>query len=1181
MNNRINLRYWWCLMALCFTLTNFKAQVIESFPIEIPSSTVFLTSQNAPAKPKLGLPFGHTTQVTSLTILPSGELVSTGEDKVVHFWDLNNLKWLRSTSNQLPLRYQQLTSAGIAIAYPIDPTNDLVFVLDPCSKTSLNCTTSFNHAQNNTYTGISSDGLYALAENQLVPGCAGWGDTIALEFTATGFTASGNHLYHLEGEQMTRWAYPGLEKVDQWQLNGVEELSLTFFRNDRYLYGYSYPMGDELSLQRVWDMQNGRLIVDTTFPLGTKVTDIAPAGDYLLLLTIDDYTGESVRTRYNVAEKKIDLTYGAPVTSQDFFNPLGGSIYSPDGRYVISPSTTGNIYLYSADTAEEFFVLRSGVKTSVNLNLTDNGTRLHLAGDPSNTSETTTTIWEWAQLNRVQPSSIPNDEFAAFFNPQPVATEPLSYFTSPTATANAPSSQPTGAGLGNRSDITLHLAGIYEEHDWGCRFYLTQKQGNQVLSGQSVNYQNNDLKAAGNLRYRSSAVFENSQIAVGTMSGTILLFDGAGNYLFSLEGHQEEVTSLQFFKEGNRLVSTSGDGKTKIWNLEQKKELATLLLIGSKDWVVLGPNNLFDASPAALDRLYFLVETGNYTNEVIELGQMKDRYYEPGLLQKLLGFSEKPLRSVTGLETIELYPHLSAEIAGDVLHVSLTPINNAAIGRVTLYVNGKELDYDIRSNTDDQRIKVPLNTEAYRKYYLHDNVLSIRAYNAEESLHSKDLELAYTYPAGPKIVPRGSDGAASSLAFSEEEARNARLYVVCVGTSDYANDAMDLTYPDLDAIVMSQAFQSVGNELFGTNGTVEVHCLTTNQSADTEHLQQAGIKWQYAEKNGVALVLEGIRNQARAQDVLVVYLSGHGKTMTLNGKEQFYYLTHETISAQETDQSILSNSAISSAELADWMKRIPAYKQVLILDACNSGQLISDFANVASTRELNSSQIRALDRMSSRTGTYLIAGSAADMVSYEANKYGQGLLTYALLKGIMGASLTADESAGELKNYYVGVTELFEYAQQQVAELAQNIGGIQQPQISYPLKAGSFPLGIYNTNTIISIGVEKPVLVRSHFQAEKSFADDLNLEATLAEFFQAETRKGKDAKLVYLNAIWLPNAYQLRGRYEEKEDGLVHIRANLIREGYPPLPLAIKPTTKDFLADDVFTAVLKALRNAE
>jgi hypothetical protein len=51
-------------------------------------------------------------------------------------------------------------------------------------------------------------------------------------------------------------------------------------------------------------------------------------------------------------------------------------------------------------------------------------------------------------------------------------------------------------------------------------------------------------------------------------------------------------------------------------------------------------------------------------------------------------------------------------------------------------------------------------------------------------------------------------------------------------------------------------------------------------------------------------------------------------------------------------------------------------------------------------RDVPPDQRRAVEFLKDTTGTLILMGSAADRVSYEASKYGQGLLTYALLDGM-------------------------------------------------------------------------------------------------------------------------------------------------------------------------------------
>jgi hypothetical protein len=102
-------------------------------------------------------------------------------------------------------------------------------------------------------------------------------------------------------------------------------------------------------------------------------------------------------------------------------------------------------------------------------------------------------------------------------------------------------------------------------------------------------------------------------------------------------------------------------------------------------------------------------------------------------------------------------------------------------------------------------------------------------------------------------------------------------------------------------------------------------------------------------------------------------------------------------------------------------------------------------------RRTRTCQTRALDLLKDNTGFHLLMGSAADAVSFEANSYGEGLLTYALLEGMKGAAL---------KNVVdVDVATLFDHAAERVPDLAYGIGGIQKPLPFAPSGAESFPIG--------------------------------------------------------------------------------------------------------------------------
>ncbi|MCB9332884.1 MAG: hypothetical protein H6574_17580 [Lewinellaceae bacterium] len=61
----------------------------------------------------------------------------------------------------------------------------------------------------------------------------------------------------------------------------------------------------------------------------------------------------------------------------------------------------------------------------------------------------------------------------------------------------------------------------------------------------------------------------------------------------------------------------------------------------------------------------------------------------------MLGISSEPLRTVTGLDTIGLYPivHLKLDTLQNKLHIRLNP-RSGGVGKISVFVNGKEVMED-------------------------------------------------------------------------------------------------------------------------------------------------------------------------------------------------------------------------------------------------------------------------------------------------------------------------------------------------------------------------------------------------------------------------------------------------------------------------------------------------------
>jgi hypothetical protein len=182
--------------------------------------------------------------------------------------------------------------------------------------------------------------------------------------------------------------------------------------------------------------------------------------------------------------------------------------------------------------------------------------------------------------------------------------------------------------------------------------------------------------------------------------------------------------------------------------------------------------------------------------------------------------------------------------------------------------------------------------------------------------------------------------------------------------------------------------------------------------------------------------------------------------------------------------------------------------------------------NLMARRDIESGTLRALDRLKDRTGMHIITGCTADAVSYEASRYGQGVLTYSLLEGLRGLALREEK--------FVDVNALFQFAQERVPVLASGIGGIQTPQVFSPNGSQSFDFGELTTEDkkLIPLSPSRPVYIRSTFIDEAKFRDAIGLGKKLDERLNEISLQGESSPLLFTDVSEYPDGCQLSGQYK-------------------------------------------------
>lgn len=577
---------------------------------------------------------------------------------------------------------------------------------------------------------------------------------------------------------------------------------------------------------------------------------------------------------------------------------------------------------------------------------------------------------------------------------------------------------------------------------------------------------------------------------------TASIYSGDGQNLGSLTGHHDYITKV--LEVQDRILTASLDGSIKIWSLNDNyKELGSIIPLRLEDYVVITPDDLFDATPNAINQMHFTVG-----GEIIALDQLKEGYYEPNLLPKLLGFDESDLKKPLDISqlgktpSIEMTNHPNAN--NGVLSLKVSN-NGGGIGRVVLRINGKEVATDVRKDKNPQASSSEVEYDVKGHPYLYTNKpskVSIKVYNGDGNLGSE--------PKNIFVLPFGAE-------VPEEQPK---IYAIVIGTSDYADDEMDLKYAAKDAEDFASALKISSSNLIGGQN-IKMSVLTTNQSQD---------KW--PTKDNIKAAFNTFANEAKARDYLIVYMAGHGVN---SGGENgdFYYLTCTAEDGKVFNQEVREKHAVSSYEFTEYIKSVPALNQVMIVDACHSGTLTSAFGKKKPSKNMDAAEVKAYERMKDRTGIFLLAGSAADAVSYETTLYGQGLLTYALLFGMKGAALHEGE--------YIDVLDLFQYAAKRVPQLAEDIGGIQRPEVRVPIEAESFNIGKMTDSDKANIKLvqPKPVFVHTRFQEQNNFFDVLKLGKALDSRLN-KVSKGDDAPILFMDKNHFSGALQVKGRYERK-----------------------------------------------
>lgn len=578
------------------------------------------------------------------------------------------------------------------------------------------------------------------------------------------------------------------------------------------------------------------------------------------------------------------------------------------------------------------------------------------------------------------------------------------------------------------------------------------------------------------------------------------------------------------------------DGSVRLLDPESGAWRGSLYTFRDGNWAVIDAEGRFDAGDdRALGGLVWVIDGRPY-----RLSQLRDRYFEPNLLAKLLGHNDEPMRAVPPLSTIEAPPavHLEGPTPTGSLELRIEDRGNG-IGPLWATLNGSDIAAEIESRCPELRNGGPCTVDlSGLPTWLpgESNAVVVEASSGDGVLRSRGLDAVVQAAGEPMKDPPD-------------------LWILAIGTGDYAGTDLDLTYAASDALRIGNALRVAGGRGFGAERT-HVRVLSTT---DAEGV--------YARPSREAMAdaftwLAG----SDVRDTVIVFFSGHGAAHTDATADDYFYLLPSASSfADVRDAKLRSIRTWSGQELASAMARVPALKRLVVLDTCAAGKVDAD---LSAPRALSSDAIRAHTRSRERTGAWLLAGAAADKVSYEASRFGQGVLTYALLEGMRGPAL--DDANLLMVSRWLG------WAEEQVPTYAAGIGGVQRP-VTRRGSADDFPVGQLPPaeRSGIPVARVRPVVVSASVVGRGGRQDTLGCTAAVNAVLR-DTADQPKATFAYWDSTPISQTWQITGTCTES-NGRIKFDGFVTRTGDagPELEKAVRAQGADVaaVAQEVVRAV--------
>ncbi len=517
----------------------------------------------------------------------------------------------------------------------------------------------------------------------------------------------------------------------------------------------------------------------------------------------------------------------------------------------------------------------------------------------------------------------------------------------------------------------------------------------------------------------------------------ILVFDQFANLEKVLDGHQGEVNAISPSHDGRYIYSASADQTVNIWDLNRgTAPLARLFVSKDNDWVIWTDKHYYATSQNGSGHIGFHINNGkdneatfygfeqfdlvfNRADEVLGALGSKNISLIQTHYQAFKKRIEKLGLDEFGLQKSLVAPELRLTIPETHVNYELLDLNFSATASPEAFLSS------IHININDVPIMgsagLPANLRNREAKMVSSNITVtlnpgdnyIEMYVRDENGIMSNKEVIYVNYKPTKSVGRPN------------------LYFYGIGVSEYKDGKMELDYAAKDARDLASMFAKMKFQF----NEVKIKTIT-NENVTYPKVME----------------IKSELDKTAAMDFVIIYVGGHS---IIDENYNYYMGTYEV------DFSDPSRGGILYDDIEDIMDGIPARNKVLLIDACHSGEVDGQSADLLEIAAGNRRGIRSKvfknkggddttlglsnsyelmkDRfadMRKSNGTTVISSAAGAEYAIVEGQWKNGVFAYALIDGLSTRKADLNHDGKVL------ISELQRYIYQTIEDLTD---GNQKP----------------------------------------------------------------------------------------------------------------------------------------